>query len=277
MRFCRNSFIPLFAALLLGSLFPLSGTAQDQGPPPGIVLMHGKGGSPEKHVAELASSLTRRGFLVANLEMPWSGRRDYDGDVQAAESEVAAALASLRQRGAGKVFVAGHSQGGLFALHVGGRQTVAGIIAIAPGGNVASPLFREKLGESVDQARRLVAEGKGQDRSRFADFESSRGVYPLVTTPAAYLSWFAPEGAMNQARAIRAIGPATPVLYIVPGNDYPGLLKVKQDMFGLLPGHPLTRLYEPNSSHLGAPSAAAEEIANWVAEVVTSPQATGIR
>lgn len=271
MPFCRISFIRLLAALLLANLLPLAATAQDRGPRPGIVLMHGKGGSPEKHVADLAASLTRRGFLVANLEMPWSGRRDYDGDVQTAESEVATALTSLRQQGASKVFVAGHSQGGLFALHVGGRQAVAGIIAIAPGGNVASPLFREKLAEPVDLARRLVAEGKGQEKARFADFESARGVYPLVTTPAAYLSWFDPDGAMNQGRAIRAIGPATPVLYIVSSNDYPGLQKVKQEMFGLLPRHPLTRLYEPNSSHLGAPSAAAEEIAKWVAEVVASP------
>jgi predicted N-acetyltransferase YhbS len=35
--------------------------------------MHGKGGSPTKYVSDLASSLKDEGYLVANLEMPWSG------------------------------------------------------------------------------------------------------------------------------------------------------------------------------------------------------------
>ena len=36
----------------------------------GIVIMHGKGGSPSRHVSDLALSLERHGFLVANLDMP---------------------------------------------------------------------------------------------------------------------------------------------------------------------------------------------------------------
>jgi triacylglycerol esterase/lipase EstA (alpha/beta hydrolase family) len=82
----------------------------------GVVVMHGKGGSPAGRVSTLASSLERKGYLVANLEMPWSARREYDVGVDVAESEIEAALASLRAKGANKVFVAGHSQGGLFAL-----------------------------------------------------------------------------------------------------------------------------------------------------------------
>jgi len=33
----------------------------------GIVIMHGKGSSPSKHVSDLASFLEDRGYLVANL------------------------------------------------------------------------------------------------------------------------------------------------------------------------------------------------------------------
>ena len=47
----------------------------------GVVIMHGKGGTPTKWVEPLASGLEQKGYLVANLEMPWSGRRDYDEDV----------------------------------------------------------------------------------------------------------------------------------------------------------------------------------------------------
>jgi len=240
----------------------------------GIVLMHGKGGSPTGHVAELASGLEAKGYLVANLEMPWSGARSYDAPVAAAESEVEAALAQLRARGAAHVFVAGHSQGGLFALYFGGRHPVDGIIAIAPGGNVASPAYREKVGEALSRARQLTAAGKADEKARLLDFEHSRGLYAIWCTPANYLSWFDPGGAMNELEAVKSMDPKVPVLFIAPTGDYPPLRASKQMMFGALPSQPLTKLYEPNSNHFGAPAASIEEIARWTAQVASSGSAS---
>src|SRR5258705_6860037 len=216
----------------------LVSSALAEAPRIGVVLMHGKGGLPDGVVHELATFLGSRGFLLANLEMPWSSRRDYDVDVAAGEKQVADALAGLRALGAVKVFVAGHSQGGLFALHMGGKLPVDGIVAIAPGGNVAGQAFRENLGESVRRASELVAAGKGSERQRFLDYEGARGTSPVITTATNYLSWFDPEGAMNQMRAIRALDAKTPVLFIVPTNDTPGLLRVKRTMFDALPKNP---------------------------------------
>jgi pimeloyl-ACP methyl ester carboxylesterase len=199
--------------------------------------------------------------------------------VDVADRELDAALASLRAKGANKVFVAGHSQGGLFAIHYGGKHPVDGIIAIAPGGNVANPIFRRELGQFVEQARKLVAEGKGNEKARFSEYESSKGAYPVTATPAAYLSWFDPEGAMNQEKASRDMNPQVPVLFIAPKNDYPGLLKVKQTMFDALPRNPLTRMYEPDSSHLDAPFASRDEIVRWTTEVAgtSSPGSGNVR
>lgn len=236
----------------------------------GIVVMHGKGGAPGQHVAALAAGLEEQGYLVANLEMPWSGRRSYDTPVPAAESEVVAALEQLRTHGAQHLFVAGHSQGGLFALYFGGRHPVDGVIAIAPGGNVAAQAFRQKLGGSVARARELIAAGKGDERTEFLDFEGSRGTYRVSCTAASYLSWFDPDGAMNELAAVRSMDPQVPVLFIVPRGDYPPLQAAKQAMFAALPPHPLTRLYEPDSSHLGAPAASLGEIARWTAQVAAS-------
>ncbi len=246
---------------------PLTVTAETSISKIGIVLMHGKGGSQTKHVSDLAAALERKGILVANLEMPWSGKRNYDVNVNAAESEVESALTMLRSKGAEKLFVAGHSQGGLFALYFGGKHIVGGIIAIAPAGNVANAHFQEKLGDSVEVARKLIAEGKGEAKAKFNDYEGSKGTYSIYTTPAAYLSWFDPDGAMNEMVAIKNINPTIPVLFIVPTNDYPGLLKVKQLMFNSLPKNPHSKLYEPNSSHLGAPIASIEEIIHWLTAV----------
>ncbi len=263
------------AALALLLLSAISGPvgAQSAPAPIGVVIMHGKGGSPAKHVVELATALEARGYLIANLEMPWSGARSYDVNVAAAEAEVESALAQLRGKGAAQVFVAGQSQGGLFALYFGGRHPVDGIIAIAPGGNVASPSYREKLGESVSRARQLIAAGKGDERTRFLDFEGSKGTYTIVCTPANYLSWFDPDGAMNESSAVRSMSPKVPVLFIVPTGDYPVLLKAKQVMFSALPAHPLTKLYEPSSVHLGAPAASIEEIARWTTQVAAGGSA----
>lgn len=257
----------LFAKLLAVAALAVGLSAEADTPKAGVVIMHGKGGSPNKHVSDLAASLERSGILVANIEMPWSGNRNYDVDVGTAENEVETALAALREKGAAKVFVAGHSQGGIFALYFGGKHRIDGIVAIAPGGNVANQIFREKLSESVELARKLVAEGKGQEKTRLNDFEGAKGTYSVVSPPSAYLTWFDPEGAMNQTLAMRSIKTNTPVLFIVPTNDYPGLLRIKQEMFGLLAKHPLTRMYEPDSIHLNAPTASAAEIGAWIGAV----------
>ena len=241
--------------------------AQTAQPAIGVVVMHGKGGAPTKHVADLANQLQAQGYLVANLDMPWSGRREYDVDVATAEAEVEAAMASLRKAGAQKVFVAGHSQGGVFALYFGGRHAVDGIVAMAPGGNTGNITYREKLGDAVEQARQQLASGKGQEKQRFLDFESARGTFPVVTTAQSYLSWFDPEGAMNQAKAMQVLPKTLPVLWIAPTGDYPGLLKVKQQMVDALPNNRYTRVLEPSTSHLGAPSASVQAIAEWTRSV----------
>jgi|ERR1043166_529300 alpha-beta hydrolase superfamily lysophospholipase len=265
IRTMRTPLTLVLAILIAG--VSLSSLAQAPSPKIGIVIMHGKGGSPSRHVTELASALEQKGYLVANLEMPWSGRRDYDVNVGAAVTQVESALGTLRSNGAQKLFVAGHSQGGLFALYLGGKQPVDGIIAIAPGGDVSNAIFRSRLGASVDLARKLIADGKGEEMTRFSDFEGAKGTYPVLTTPSAYLSWFDPDGAMNQTTALKQVNPQVPVLFIAPTGDYPGLRKIKDQSFSLLPGNPLNKLYEPDSSHLNAPSASRDEIVRWTTEV----------
>ena len=235
----------------------------------GIVIMHGKGGSPKWHVEDLAFSLQGKGYLVANVEMPWSKMRSYDVNVSAAVKEVESALDTLRSKGAQKLFVAGHSLGGLFALHFGGRHSVDGIIAIAPGGDVSNSTFREKLGPAVDSARRLVAEGKGNETARLNDYENASGTYNIAAAPSVYLSWFDPEGAMNQTSAVQGMNPSIPVLYIVPKGDYPGLQKVKDHFFSLLPKNPLSKLHEPYATHVRAPSESGNEIVRWTTEVAS--------
>lgn len=267
MPLTMQPYLRLAIALITMALPSIALAQAAASPVTGIVIMHGKGGSPARLVNTLADALERKGYLVANLEMPWSGKRDYDVDVTRADQEVSAALEALRSKGAKKVFVAGHSQGGVYALHYAGKYPIDGVIAMAPGGNTNTQLFRQQLGAAVTLARTMVADGKGGERAQFMDYEGSRGTSPVHTTAAVYLTWFDPDGAMNQEKSSKAIPPALPVLFIAPRNDYPGLQRIKQSMFGALPANPLTRLYEPDSDHIGAPRASIDEIIRWTTEV----------
>ena len=251
-------------SLVLALAAPLPALAQGA---IGVVLMHGKGGSPTGLVADLARTLEGKGYAVANIEMPWSGARNYDVPASRAVEEVEAAVAGLRGKGAQKVFVAGHSQGGAFAVHAAGKVPADGFIIIAPGGNVDHFFFAGKISGSVARARQLVKDGKGNDPVALDDFEGARGVYPVTVAPAVYLTWFDADSAMSMEKSARAANPATPILWIVPLRELPGLRKTNVPMFRSLPAHPRTKLYEPDSDHRGAPSASADEIARWVNEV----------
>ncbi len=268
MYLLSNRICHLFTLLLLGVVLPQTVLSEEQ--KVGIVIMHGKGGSPNRLVDGLANELAGKGLLVANIEMPWSGDRHYDVSVSDAEHEVETALTKLRSKGATKVFVAGHSQGGAFALHFAGKHRADGIICIAPGGNVGNKLFRDNLGEAVSRARQLVAEGKGNERVNLEDFEGKRGTFAVLTTPTVYLTWFDPDGAMNMQRAAEAVDPSNPILWLVATRDYPGLRKTNIPMFNTLPKNPHTRMFEPDADHRGAPTASADEIMRWIGEVIVA-------
>jgi hypothetical protein len=112
----------------------------------------------------------------------------------------------------------------------------------------------------------MVAEGRGNEKADFLDYEGSRGTNSITTTAAIYLSWFDPNGA-HTSRAYRNVKAGTPVLYVAPTRDYPGLQKGKRQNFEALPVSPQTRLYEPDSDHMNAPAATASEAILWIRQV----------
>ena len=88
----------------------------------GIVLMHGKTGSPNTVIDQLATALQSAGYLVDTPEMCWSRRRIYDRPFLDCLTEIDSAIGRLKGRGAGRIVVAGMSQGGDAALAYGARQ-----------------------------------------------------------------------------------------------------------------------------------------------------------
>jgi esterase/lipase len=165
----------LATAILIFSLSSMPPVAIGGEVKVGVVVLHGNG-HPTKHIEGLVRKLESNKFLVAHPEMPWSENRQYDVPVDDAVGQVKSVLSKLKEQGAEKFFIAGHSKGAVFALYYASKYPVDGLIAVAPGGNVGGKNFRNKLGSSVEKARKLIASGKGNEKATFSDLEGARDV-----------------------------------------------------------------------------------------------------
>jgi pimeloyl-ACP methyl ester carboxylesterase len=228
----------------------------------GVVLLHGKQSAPEQH-EPLASAMAVAGFPVERPEMCWSGRRIYDRDYPGCLRDINSAVDRLRQRGVTALVIAGHSLGANGALAYGARNTVKGVVALAPGHRPEVLARRPRIAEDLERARRLVAEGRGDRPTSFADYNGSL-VISVTVTPAAYLSFFAPD-----SRAVMPDNAArlkAPLLYIV-GNGDP-LQRGPEEIFAKAPPHPLNRYVSVQAGHFDTSAAAAATVVEWLRQMV---------
>jgi len=229
----------------------------------GVVLLHGKRGAPDRHLADLAAALRAAGYRVATPEMPWSRRRLYDADHAAAMREIAAAAEALRREGAAGIVIAGHSMGANAALgYAAGHPGLLGLICLAPGHSPDLGRQRELVAPEVARARALVAEGKADAAIRFTDLNSGRS-YDTVLPAGVFLSYFDPEGPAAMPRSAARITPAVPVLWVV-GKDDPLSRMGPGYVFDKLPAHPASRYLEVPGGHIDVPRAAVPAVLDWL-------------
>src|SRR5262245_52155777 len=69
----------------------------------GIVVLHGKGGTPTTGIEGLTESLKASGALVEAPELPWSARRIYDATYDQAMDEIDVSVEKLKKAGAKKI------------------------------------------------------------------------------------------------------------------------------------------------------------------------------
>lgn len=215
----------------------------------GVVLIHGKGGG-QGPLQPLAQALKKQGAIVLMPGMSWrSGYRPYESTV----GEVAAAVARIRQMGARKVYLAGHSMGANISMgYSAAGGDVDGIIALAPGHR---PEFIATVtGDSLDRAKAMVAAGRGNERGQFLDFNQGRTM-PVTTTAAAYVSFFDPDGPAG--RAARARGVSGSVLWVIGRADRPAMRDDAPYSRG-------TRI-EVDANHQQTPVAAVPYVLEWLA------------
>lgn len=205
----RRALVPLLSvAVALGAMAPalafeLRGA--------GVVLIHGKAGG-QGPLQPLAQGLKARGATVVLPRMSWtSGYRTYDQTL----GEVQAAVSRLKAGGASRIVLAGHSLGANismgYAARVGG---VDAVVALAPGHR--PDFIASQTGESLAQAKAMVAAGQGAQKGRFLDFNQGR-TFPITTTAEAYLNFFDPSG--PAAQAAQASGVRVPTLWVIGTGD----------------------------------------------------------
>jgi pimeloyl-ACP methyl ester carboxylesterase len=227
----------------------------------GVVLMHGKQSAPEQH-GPLASAIAIAGFPVELPEMCWSGHRIYDRDYLACLDDIAPAIGLLRARGATNVVIAGHSLGANAALAYGARSDVKGVIALAPGHLPEVLATRPPIIADLDRARRLIAEGRGNEPARFADFNGSLAI-SVTATPSAYLSFFAPDSpAVMPSNAARL---KAPLLYVMGSGD--PFQRGREYIFARAPSHALNRHVTVQAGHFDTSAAAAGPVVEWLRSI----------
>lgn len=271
MRRIVHSLFILFTLLSLASLFilawsalffpPTQALAAEAGTT-GVVVLHGKTGSPDKFVSELAAALRDAGFLVSAPEMPWSGRRLFAQGYDTGLAEIDAAVRELRARGAAKVVVAGHSLGGNAALAYAARYPgLDAVVCLAAAHSPERQRIRERFAADVKRARNLVASGQGQDKDRFHDVNMGKEL-EMYTTAQAYLSYLDPEGPAVMPKSAAAIKTALPILWVVGARDPQN--RDRAYAFDLAPAHPKSRFVEVDAEHKAVPTAATELVVEWL-------------
>lgn len=237
----------------------------------GVVLMHGKWGSPERNIDTLASTLQAKGFLVSTPEMPWSRRRSYDKSFDEAMSEVDAEVAKLRAKGAKRIVIAGHSLGAAGALAYASRRTVDAVVAISPGHIPEGKRIAALVADSVRKAKEMTVSGKGDESDSFVDFNTGNRRDNIKMSARSYLSYFDPDGPMHFARNVDTLKPGLLVLWIEPLREEQPLREILMNIYRKLSQRTDVKLLEPDADHLSAPNRAQAEVADWIEKVVANP------
>lgn len=230
----------------------------------GIVLMHGKKGTVEQ-MQPLADTLVANGYLVETPELPWSRARAYDRPLAQAHQEIDTAVEFLRRRGAMRVVIAGHSMGANMAItYAATHKGVDAVMALGPGQTVESESFAEKLGASIESAKRLSASGDGDKAVKLLDLQLGK-VSSVEVTPNIYLSYFDPDGLANMPKTIREVN--VPLLWTVGNLDKNMFDRGAAYAFELAPRNALNRYEVVEADHMATPEASRAIASQWLKAV----------
>jgi pimeloyl-ACP methyl ester carboxylesterase len=252
---CRRAFLP---ALLL---FACAASAQAQ--QVGVILMHGKWGTPQGPIQATELALKGAGFSVVSKEMPWSDRRAYDAGVDEVMSGLEGEVAKLRAAGARKILVGGQSLGANMALAYAARHPdLDGLIMLSPGHTPERFAGAHGMADSLAKARQLISAGKGRSYANFQDTNQGR-TREVSAYPSVYLSYFDPEGPAVMPINAAKLSPHTALLLVVGTKD-----RILADgtgyIFDRAPRNAYSAFRAIDADHFNAPAESRRIVVDWV-------------
>lgn len=230
----------------------------------GVVLLHGKEGSPDR-LEPLAGSFNQQGFDTERPEMCWSWRRIYDKPYLDCIAEIDAAVEKLKTRGAQGIVVLGISLGGNAALAYGARREgLRGIVAVVP---AHAPEFIASavpdIGNSLAEAKTLIATGRGDEKILLADRNTGKPHFLVMTTPNIYVTFFGPDspGVMpDNSTKLKA------PLLVLTGTWDPTQRSIPY-VFSRAPNNPMNRYIAVQADHLGTMRMGRKAVFSWLKEL----------
>lgn len=243
----------------------------------GVVLMHGKqgGGPRDTSLDGLHRKLQEAGMEVVKPEMPWSFNRFIDGNWDTAMNEIRLHVDKVKQTGANKVVLIGHSLGSPAAMSYAARHADVSAIALLAPGHIPyyfslcvpfSPVKMCAVKEGVEYARQEVESGNGDKKQPLTDINQGRR-NAVWMTPRDYLTYFEPTSDAEMAVTAGKIPSGIPVLWVIGDKDFL-IREGRQYVFDKLPKNPKSKYLEVSANHITTPSVASDEIVQWLKSAV---------
>lgn len=238
----------------------------------GVLMLHGKnpGGPQDPNFGVLKTRLEREHMTVLMPDMPWSRNRYIDVHWDQAMAEMALHVKILRERGASKIVLIGHSMGCPAALSFAARQgDVQALVLLAPGhvplGYFTSSRLKP-VRDSIEEARALVAANKGDTKERFNDINQGRQ-QTVIMTARDYLSYFDPASDAEMSLTAPRVPPQTPSLVVI-GDQDPLFASARAYFVDKLPANPKSVYLEVKATHLSTPGVASDAVVDWIRKAV---------
>jgi esterase/lipase len=255
----RSGFGAPLLWLLLASVIGLGRVDAIAAERIGIVLLHGKTGTPGQF-ATMAETMNETGYGVETPEMCWSNRRIYDAPLSDCFADVDAAIGRLRADGFTKIVVGGHSLGGLAALaYAGSHDGLAGIALLAPDGEPGDFNTHAAVARSVADALKRAKDGRGDDDGTFTDRVLGRD-FTVKATANAFLSFLGPDSALAPSLQLPKLN--VPLFWAAGTKD--SSQNNAPALFKRAPAKGLSVFVKVNAAHIGTPSAAYSELTDWL-------------
>jgi pimeloyl-ACP methyl ester carboxylesterase len=230
----------------------------------GVVLLHGQNGSPDSRIFEpLAEAFQDNDILFSLPEIPWPKGRFLDRDIDGAVAEIDHAVQALRNKGASRVVIAGHSIGANFALYYATkREGLLGVMAIAAGHPVELRGYQRRMKFDYRRARELVTAGKGDEAYSFNDINQGR-TDTFSVKAKFYLSYYDAEGALVMPRNVGALKSGMPLLWIIGDGDWM-YRRGESYAYSNAPPHPKNKYAVVDGGQIDVLETGVDVIVGWV-------------